>query len=241
MFKIGSSEFELEHGSFYAGFSDDRMNVRMCCEPENSFSWHLDINMQEGPLITQSKNHEKDYDDDYDDEDDYNSDDSEDDYDDEDGYDDYESVEPRLYHNNGFSLNVRSWKSVEGMSKVWEEEYNEDEEEAGCLYIFGHDPVTSGKIEFLKRKGTEFLVKWTGTANVYWDEEYDTDVPFEFEGWISFGGILACCDRISDRSELEEAMKEFINVDEFECVSEESHEITGGRSYRWKYKPVEDR
>ncbi len=227
MFKIGNSEFKLRHGSFYAAFLDDKMNIRMCYEPQNSLSWHLDIHMEEGPLITQSKNHYKDGDN-YD----------EDDYDDE---DDYESVEPNLYHNNGFSLNVYSWKSVEGMSKTWEEEYNEEEEEAGCLYIFGHDPVTSGKIEFLERKGSEFLVRWTGTADVYWDDEYGRDVPFEFEDWLSFDGIYANCDRISDRSELEEAMKEFIDISEFECVSEESHKITGGRSYSWQYKPLEGR
>ena len=219
MFKLGNSEFEVKGASFYASFSDDKMNVRMQCEPKNDFTWHIDIHMEYGPLITKLKQDDE-YDDEYDD-------------------DEYEEVLPRLYHNNGFSLNVHSWKVVEGMSKTWEEEYNEEEEEAGFLYVFEHENVTSGTIEFLKREGSRFLVKWTGTANVYWDDEYGADVPFEFEDWIPFEGIFAGCDRISNRKELEETMAEFIDISEFECVLEKNHKIEGGISYDWKYVPIE--
>ena len=228
MFKLGNSEFQMKGSSFYAGFSDDKMNVRMQCEPKNDFSWHIDIGMEYGPLITKLKEDDDDYDEEYDDDND--------EYDD-DGYDDYEEVSPHLYHNNGFSLNIRSWKAIEGMSKIWEEEYNEDDEEAGGLCVFEHEDVTSGTIEFLKRQGNEFFIRWTGTANVYWDDEYGADVPFEFEGWIPFKGIFAGCDRISDRKELEQAMAEFIDISEFECVLEASHEIEGGISYDWRYVP----
>lgn len=230
MFKLGNSEFQVKGASFYAGFSDDKMNVRMQCEPKNDFVWLIDIGMEYGPLITKLKQ----------DDDEFDEDEYDDEYDDdkyEDDYDDYEEVSPRLYHNNGFSLDVRSWKAIEGMSKTWEEEYNENDEEAGCLCVFEHEDVTSGTIEFLKRQGTEFLIRWTGTANVYWDDEYGADVPFEFEGWIPFEGIYAGCDRISDRKELEEAMAEFIDISEFECVLEKNHKIEGGISYDWKYVP----
>jgi len=211
MFKLGNSEFEIEKGSFHAYFADDKMNRRMQCEPKNWLSWHIDIQMESGPLVTELKNDEEE--------------------------EDYEEVSPYLYHNNGFSLDVRSWKSVEGISKIWEEPYNEDEEEAGTLCVFGHEDVTSGKIEFLKRKGSVFSVRWSGTANVYWDEEYGENVPFEFEGELLFEGVYAGCDRLSNQKELEDAMAEFIDISEFECVSKEHHKISGGISYSWRYAP----
>lgn len=34
-------------------------------------------------------------------------------------------------------------------------------------------------------------------------------------------------------------MQKYINMDEFVCESEDSHEIIGGRSYRWRYVPIE--
>ncbi len=132
-----------------------------------------------------------------------------------------ESTLISLYHNNGFGLPIKSWKELEGVKLEWDSPFNEKEEEAGTLYVFEHEDVTSGTIEILEREGNKFRVRWEGKGNVYWDEEYGEDVPFLFEGIAEFTGINVCCGNINSYEELLNAMKEFINMDEFE-LSEDS-------------------
>lgn len=59
--------------------------------------------------------------------------------------------------------------------------YNEKGEEAGSLYVFEHEDVIKGTIEFLRREGRKYYIRWSGTANVFWNDEYGADVPFAFE------------------------------------------------------------
>lgn len=90
---------------------------------------------------------------------------------------------------NIFKLDIKSWKDIAGLSLKWDSQYNKNGEEAGTLYVFEHEYVNSGTIQFLERNGNKFKVKWTGTANVYWNDEYGEDVPFYFEGDVKFTGI----------------------------------------------------
>ena len=146
---------------------------------------------------------------------------------------------PRLYHNNGFVIeNISSWKELEGQKLVWESEYNERDEEAGFLCVFEHENVTKGTIEILERRGTSFLVRWAGTANVYWDDEYGEDVPFSFEGEARFTGILACADVELTAEEMRAAIQKYINMSEFVFESQESYKTHIGKSYRWEYVPI---
>lgn len=177
--------------------------------------WYIDINMESGKFITKLNEEEL-----------------------EEGEEPfYETVIPCLYHNNGFSICTNSWKDIEKIVLNWDSEYNENDEEAGNLYVFEHEEITKGKIEFLERRGNNFLIRWTGTANVYWNDEYGADVPFAFEGEVAFEGINAHCITISTLDELKPAMMEFINLDEFDCIAEESRNNGTSTDYTWKFKP----
>lgn len=74
----------------------------------------------------------------------------------------YESLAPNLYHNNGISVLVHSWKELEDTTYVWNSNYNERGEEAGYIYITEHESLTSGEIYIGQRKGNTFDLKWTG-------------------------------------------------------------------------------
>ncbi|MCI9033038.1 MAG: hypothetical protein HFJ08_03095 [Lachnospiraceae bacterium] len=222
MFQLGKLKFDVIGASVYAGYSEPKHNKRAgSCIEEEEFSWYIDIGMAEGDFVYELSEEEQE-----------ELDEGEEPV--------YESVSPRLYHNNGFALKLSSWKDLEGQTLTWVSEYNDNEEEAGCLCVFEHEDVTKGKIEFLQRRGNIFFMRWSGTANVYWNDEYGEDVPFLFEGEVIFKGILACADVEMTEEEIRTAMQKYINMDEFICISQESHEIIGGKSYQWKYCPIED-
>ncbi|MDE6620861.1 MAG: hypothetical protein K2K74_10320 [Lachnospiraceae bacterium] len=221
MFRLGKLEFEVEYATVCASYAEPKLNQRAgSMKAEETFDWTIDIDMKAGDFV-------------------YELSDEELEELDEDEEPFYESVSPRLYHNNGFVLNISSWKELEGQTLAWESEYNANGEEAGFLYVFEHEAVTKGKIEFLERRGNVFLVRWSGMANVYWNDEYGEDVPFLFEGEVRFTGIGAYSDVERTEEEVRTAMQKYINMDELVCESEDSHKIIGGRSYRWKYVPVE--
>ncbi len=64
------------------------------------------------------------------------------------------------------------------------------------------------------------------------------DVPFEFEGELNFSGISADSASISNLEELKSAMMEFIDIDEFKCVSESSYDKDDGEKHNvWSFVP----
>ncbi|WP_313577673.1 hypothetical protein [Lacrimispora sp.] len=151
----------------------------------------------------------------------------------------YEPARPHLYHDNGFTLGVRSWKAIEGQVKEWTFPQNKKGEEAGKLYVFEHEKVNNGKIEFIKRMGNIFYVRWNGTADVFWNESYGRDVPFLFEGEVVFEGINAFCNKIYNLKELQASMVKFADLNEFELISEKSYKYSSGKqSQDWFFKPA---
>ncbi len=163
---------------------------------DTEFVWCLEMDMEEGELVI-------------DEEDEYS-----------------EELSPRLYHENGFRIDVQSWKELEGVALEWEEEENDNGEDAGFIYMGYHAAITQGKIEFLKRNGDKFLVRWSGMA--------EDEVPFEFEGEVHFRGILADC-MIEDLKELESNLMEFTDMEGFECVKQSSYDNSNGKRYRYQF------
>lgn len=203
MLKLGKLEFEVESADLFAEFSDAGMGIFDPAAKKKypEFVWFLEINAEEGDFAEWIPENT-----------------------DEDEEPLQETVAPVLYHNNGFAMDVKSWKDLEGLDKTWESEYNEYGEEAGCFYVFEHEDVTSGKIEFLKREGNVFRIRWSGTANVFWDDEYGEDVPFEFEGDVTFSELGTSFVGITDLECVKAALSDYIDMDEFEFKSEETRE-----------------
>jgi len=91
----------------------------------------------------------------------------------------YALSELHLYHNNGFQTGVRKIAELAGKKYVWEEAYNDKGEEAGFFYVLEHENVTEGTIEIIGVSRNDITLKWTGKANVFWDDVFGADVPFE--------------------------------------------------------------
>lgn len=218
MFELGKLKFDVERATFGGSFMDAAMSKRMQSEGIEEFHWHIQIDMKEGEFVTEIDEEELEYLEE-----------------DEEIF--YESVSPSLYHNNGFKLDIKSWKDIEGLSLKWDSQYNTNGEEAGTLYVFEHEYVTSGTMKFLERNGNKFKIQWTGTANVYWNDEYGEDVPFSFEGEVEFSGVRAHCDEISTLDKLETSITKFINLDEYKFISEEAYKIQNGITYVWEFSP----
>ncbi|TVX91523.1 hypothetical protein [Cohnella terricola] len=91
----------------------------------------------------------------------------------------YDKSAVRLYHNNGFNTHTSTFEDLKGKKFIWNSHYNENEEEAGYLYIQEHEEVTKGIIEIIEVDCNKIIFKWSGLANVFWNEKYGQDVPFE--------------------------------------------------------------
>lgn len=90
-----------------------------------------------------------------------------------------ELSELHLYHNNGFQTGVKKIEELAGKRYIWEETYNDKGEEAGFLYVLEHENVTEGTIEIMGVDKNYITLKWKGKANIFWDEVFGADVPFE--------------------------------------------------------------
>ena len=136
-------------------------------------------------------------------------------------------LEPWLYHCNGIHLDISSWKELEGLDLQWDSEYDVKGDEAGVLYVLEHEDVTKCRIEFLERHGAVFSVRWTGTAHVYVDDEYGENVPFAFQGDMTFEGISV--QSALPEQEVTEVLKRVTDLDGLVCTG------SGGE---WQFVPV---
>lgn len=94
---------------------------------------------------------------------------------------DFELRNVILYHNNGFDTNVKKPKQLENKKFVWDNPNNEKNEEAGYFYVLEHEDVTKGTIEILKVDKNNVTIRWSGTANIFWNSEFGENVPFDTE------------------------------------------------------------
>ena len=84
----------------------------------------------------------------------------------------------RLYHNSGFDIGGKTIRNLKGKRFEWKKASNWN---GGTLYVLEHEDVTSGIIEILDITADAIKIKWTGCGNVFWNNEYGKDVPFEAE------------------------------------------------------------
>lgn len=91
----------------------------------------------------------------------------------------YELSYIRLYNEEGFLTGVNNYDDLKGKKYVWDSIENESGEFAGSLYVLEHEDITKGTIEILDCNSSLIKIKWSGIANVYWNEKFGANVPFE--------------------------------------------------------------
>ena len=113
---------------------------------------------------------------------------------------------PYLYVNNGIPLNETDINSLVG--KTFEYDYELDNSQIWIMYVLGHENIKKGRIEILSQKDNVLSVKWSGKADIYFNEDYDENVPFEssFEAKLE---IVEKNDKNIIEKEKEDLAKDF--------------------------------
>lgn len=129
----------------------------------------------------------------------------------------YELRSARLYHENGFNTFASSFEELKGKKFVWDSEENADGEEAGTLYVLEHEYLSSGTIEITDVSDGFMTIYWSGLANVYWSEEYGSDIPFEAEFTVKLSKIHYTVDAFKATNvKIDgDTRLEILNLDEF--------------------------
>ena len=130
----------------------------------------------------------------------------------------YEMRYVRLYHNNGFQAHTFSFSELKGKQFIWSNEYNEDGEEAGTLYVQEHEAVRKGIIEILDVEDQQLTIKWSGQADVGWSRKYGNKVPFETIFKVKIPDTRSYCLDAFQSTTMKidgETQLEILNLDEF--------------------------
>lgn len=130
----------------------------------------------------------------------------------------YEMRSLHLYHNNGFHTRANAFWELKGEKFVWTDEYNEDDEEAGFLYVQEHESVREGTIEILDVDGERLTVKWSGKAVVGWSRKYGDNVPFETIFTVKIPDTITYCLDAFSGTEMkidERTCLAILNLEEF--------------------------
>ncbi len=130
----------------------------------------------------------------------------------------YEMSYVRLYHNNGFHTHTPCFSELSGKKFIWETEYNQDDEEAGTLYVQEHEAVKQGTIEILKVENGQVTLKWSGKAYVGWSRKYGDNVPFETVFSVKIPDTINYCLDAFQSTTMkidEETQLEILNLEEF--------------------------
>lgn len=131
-----------------------------------------------------------------------------------------ESCAPWLRHNAGIKIDVPSWTELEGLRWIFDGAYDENHNEAGFLGVYEEEPLKECRFEIIKRDGREFSVRWSGIADMFYDDDYDGDVPFECEFSAEFEGIgIQQC--VADQTEtgLRATLGQIIDLDDFKLIT----------------------
>jgi|EndMetStandDraft_4_1072995.scaffolds.fasta_scaffold163702_1 hypothetical protein len=103
---------------------------------------------------------------------------------------------------------------------------SEDEEPPFILYVFEHEPLLNGRVEFGAWNDGKIHFLLVGTADVLADEKYGAELPVQIECELPFDGVVV------DEGHVEKAEEKFARFFERQqFASPERHE-NGGFHFR---------
>jgi len=140
---------------------------------------------------------------------------------------DFELKKIHLYHNNGFQTGISTIMDLKGKKYSWSSYINENDEEAGYLYILEHEDVTKATIEIIDILKDQMVIRWEGFANVFWNEEFGRDVPFETEFIVKLPKIKKICINAYQKNEFKidnNCKIELINFEDIEFAANKMQE-----------------
>ena len=88
----------------------------------------------------------------------------------------YELQRAYFYFIDEFDTQCKSVKDLVGKT------INLKDPDAGILCVVEHESIVKSKIEFLSYSDGYLTIRWTGLADVYWDENFKNNLPFKIVG-----------------------------------------------------------
>lgn len=140
---------------------------------------------------------------------------------------DFELKHIYLYHNNGFQTGVSKIKDLKGKTYNWSSYINENDEEAGTLYVLEHEDVTKATIEIIDVSEDQMIIKWEGLANIFWNEEFGKNVPYETEFIVKLPKIKRICINAYQKTEFKinnNCKIELVNFKDIESAANKMQE-----------------
>ena len=90
--------------------------------------------------------------------------------------------QPSIKHQ-GLIFDFSTWEELQGTTLQWtsgdDESYKHPE--VGSFYVFDHVETKNNIMKFGEISNGEIEFSWSGVADIYWDDEFDVDVPFLLE------------------------------------------------------------
>ncbi len=106
-----------------------------------------------------------------------------------------------------------------------------DDEPQMCIYSYTHEPISNGKIRFLKWSGTSIEFNLSGFAN-FWDEApFEGDIEISIDYLLPFNGVTID-EPNSDKAK--DTINKFMNIKYF---LDPELDATGKQSFRLSGEP----
>ncbi len=158
---------------------------------------------------------------------------------------DFELRNIYLYHNNGFQTGVSTINELNGKKYSWSSYMNDNDEEAGTLYVLEHEDVTKATIEILDIFQDQIIIRWEGLANVFWGDEFGADVPFETEFIAKLPKTKKICINAYEKTEFKidnNCKIKLINFEDIEFAANKMHETRQFKDFNTtlKFKVIYD-
>lgn len=111
----------------------------------------------------------------------------------------------------------RYWTDLAPREVYWTEKNDTDVTPSGQLYIFEHTPIFACRARCY-RNANQVRIEVEGKCDVYFDEQYDTDLDFHLDSDVAFRGIwFGRQPESACRSEV----ARFLNSDDFDFFQTE--------------------
>ncbi len=110
------------------------------------------------------------------------------------------------------------WTDLAPRNARWGDKNDTDVTPSGMLYIFEHTPIFESYARCANRGG-EMYVKLDGKCDVYFDEQYDTDLELHLDSPVVFRGVWF---GRRPESDCRKAISHFLNPDDFDYAPTEN-------------------
>jgi hypothetical protein len=121
-----------------------------------------------------------------------------------------------VYHNK-LHFPIRHWQEVLGQVVEWDSAVDDGSGEPnGAFYVLEHEAIHRAKLRFVERDGLKFRFEWSGVCDVFWDEEYESGLPFLAEGWATFTGVTVRGSEADTEESLRNRLAAYLDFRDFE-------------------------